>query len=83
MEARWRSEMTDAVQSGMDQGAFLVADANATALAITSLIAGLSIRLTLGRGGLSRDDVLPVLRSAITTLLTAGHRAAPRPAADG
>jgi AcrR family transcriptional regulator len=75
MEASWRAEMTDAIQSGMERGVFLAADANAAALLITSLITGLSIRLTLGSGNLRREDVLPILRAAITTLLTAGQQA--------
>lgn len=64
LERWWRVELADVVRYGCERGAFLTEDLDDAVMSLSSLIDGLSIRLTLGASGLTRDRVLDLAMSA-------------------
>jgi AcrR family transcriptional regulator len=63
-EAWWRVALSDAIRYGCDRGSFAADDLDEVVLALSALIDGLSIQLTLGAGGLSRSRLLVLCLSA-------------------
>jgi AcrR family transcriptional regulator len=71
LDSRWRGTLTQVIQYGCDQGAFVTADSQAVATLLSSLIDGLSIHVTLGDPEVSVEvsrDL--VMRAAVAVLTT-------------
>ncbi len=64
LDARWRSILADVIRYGCDLGAFETEDADEAALLLSTMIDGLSIRLTLGSPSLDRAELLRLCRTA-------------------
>jgi AcrR family transcriptional regulator len=57
LERWWREELADVVRYGREQGVFEVGNLDEAVMTLSSLIDGLSIRLTLGASGITREMV--------------------------
>ncbi|MGH2539850.1 MAG: TetR/AcrR family transcriptional regulator [Actinomycetota bacterium] len=64
LDGRWRAILSDVIRYGCERKAFEAEDPDETARLLSALIDGLSIQLTLGSPGLSRDDLLHLCRAA-------------------
>jgi AcrR family transcriptional regulator len=69
---RWDSTIAEIVRYGSTQGAFADVDADQVATLLSAVIDGLSIQLTLGAQGTSRQSVLDLCSSAAHLLLGPG-----------
>lgn len=65
----WRTTMAGVIRYGQATGVFKEADPDSTTTLISALIDGLSIRLTLGTTGISRDSLLDLCHRASRLLL--------------
>lgn len=63
-EAWWRQALAAVVRYGCDEGSFATDDVEAVVLALSALVDGLSIQLTLGAGGVTRRRLLDLVMSA-------------------
>lgn len=67
MDARWRGILADVIRYGVRQGAFATDDPDTSALTLSAMIDGLSIKLTLGAPGFTRAELLRLVRVAART----------------
>jgi AcrR family transcriptional regulator len=58
LERWWREELANVLRYGREQGVFEVGNLDESVMTLSSLIDGLSIRLTLGAREITRDMVL-------------------------
>jgi AcrR family transcriptional regulator len=63
LDRRWFDALRQVIADGTGGGEFTCADPDTTALTITSLIDGLSLRLVMRQQGVSRRRVVELLRS--------------------
>lgn len=69
LDTWWRTTMAGVIRYGQERGDFRDSDATGDATILSSVIDGLSIRLTLGSKGLSHSEALTMIRTVARLLL--------------
>jgi AcrR family transcriptional regulator len=62
-DSAWAATLVEIIDSGVAAGEFTCSDPQQTAMVLTSLIDGLALRLVLRRRGVTRAEILRLLRA--------------------